>query len=97
MIWFFVFPHFGHFFHASSVILFIFPILSQNLYFGHSHGSYSFAIVYDNRILHAAVTDYTADIYEGHVIWEKDFNMEADGFDGGQVWDEMYDALTAGL
>lgn len=60
-------------------------------------GSYSFAIVYDNRILHAAVTDYTADIYEGHVIWEKDFNMEADGFDGGQVWDEMYDALTAGL
>lgn len=60
-------------------------------------GSYSFAIVYDNRILHAAVTDYTADIYEGNVIWEKDFNMEADGFDGGQVWDEMYDALTAGL
>ena len=37
MIWFFVFPHFGHFFHASSVIFFIFPILSQNLYFGHSH------------------------------------------------------------
>lgn len=60
-------------------------------------GSYSFAIVYDNRILHAAVTDYTADIYEGNVIWEKDFNMEADGFDDRQVWDEMHDALTAGL
>ena len=60
-------------------------------------GSYSFAVVYDNRILRAAVTDYTTDVYEGNVIWEKDFNMEADGFDDRQVWDEMHDALTAGL
>lgn len=60
-------------------------------------GSYSFAIVYDTRILHAAVTDYTADVYEGSVIWEKDFSMEEEGFDGAQTWDEMDAALTAGL
>lgn len=60
-------------------------------------GGYSFAIVYDTRILHAAVTDYTADVYEGSVIWEKDFNMEEEGFDGAQAWNEMESALMAGL
>ncbi len=60
-------------------------------------GSYSFAIVYDTRILHAAVTDYTTDIYEGSVIWEKDFSMEEEGFDGAQTWNEMESALMAGL
>lgn len=60
-------------------------------------GSYSFAIVYDNRILRATVTDYPDGVYEGRVIWEKEFELEADDFDGAEVWEEMRGALTAGL
>lgn len=60
-------------------------------------GSYSFAIVYDNRILRATVTDYPDGVYEGRVIWEKEFELEAEDFDGAEVWEEMRGALTAGL
>lgn len=60
-------------------------------------GSYSFAIVYDTRILHATVTDYPDGVYEGRVIWEKEFELEAEDFDGAEVWEEMRGALTAGL
>ena len=60
-------------------------------------GSYSFSIVYDNRILRATVTDYPDGVYEGRVIWEKEFELEAEDFDGAEVWEEMRGALTAGL
>ena len=36
LIWFSVFPHFGHRFHASSVLFLISSIIPLNLYFGHS-------------------------------------------------------------
>lgn len=62
-----------------------------------NYDSYSFAVVYDTRLLQATVTDYTADVYEGNVIWEKEFNTEKSGFDGAQTWNEMESALMSGL
>ena len=39
LIWFSIFPHFGHRFHASSVLFLISSIIPLNLYFGHSRAA----------------------------------------------------------
>ncbi len=41
------------------------------------------------------MTDYPNGVYEGRVIWEKEFELEAEDFDGAEVWEEMRGALTA--